>query len=69
MTRKTYSTVLEALADSGKACPTVMKIGGTTFEVHIHWNPDSHQTMLEQLMKLILNAEMEQAAEDADQVA
>ena len=46
-----------------------MKIGGTTFEVHTHWNPDGRQTMLEQLMKLILNADMKQIAEDPEQVA
>ena len=47
----------------------MMKIGGTTFEIHTHWNLDGRQTILEQLMKLILNADMEQIAEDPEQVA
>ena len=64
-----YDSVQGALNNPVQSAPTVMKIGGTTFEIHTHWNPEGRQTMLEQLMKLILNAEMEQAAEDADQVA
>ena len=36
--------------------PMVMKIGGTTYEVYTHWNPEGRQTFLEQISKLILNA-------------
>ena len=64
-----YNSVQEALNNPIQSMPTVMKIGGTTFEIYTHWNPDGRQTMLEQLMKLILNADMEQVAEDEEQVA
>ena len=64
-----YNSLQEALNNPVQSAPTVMKIGGTTFEIHTHWNPDGRQTMLEQLMTLILNADMEQNAEDPERVA
>ena len=64
-----YNSLQDALDNPYQSGPTVMKIGGTTFEVHTHWNPDGRQTILEQLMKLILNADMEQNAEDPERVA
>ena len=36
--------------------PMVMKIGGTTYEVYTHWNPEGRQTFLQQITKLILDA-------------
>ncbi len=57
MTEKTYATIREALEHPNLPGPTVMKIGGTTYEIHTHWNTDGRQTMLEQLMALILNAD------------
>ena len=57
MTEKTYTTVQDALNHPIQSSPTVMKIGGTTFEIHTHWNPDGRQTMLDQLMKLILEVD------------
>jgi len=60
---------MDDLTASVKPGPTVMKVGGTTFEVHTHWNTEGRQTLLEQLMKLILSAEMEKAATDEEQAA
>ena len=57
---KYYSSVREALAHPSNAGPTVLKIGGTIYEVHTHWNTDGRQTMLEQLTKLILAADMDE---------
>ena len=59
MAEKTYyATVREALEHPCNASPTLMKIGGTTYEVHTHWDTNGRQTMLEQLMKLILEVDM-----------
>ena len=69
MTEKCNSTLMYAPEYPTGSSTTMMKIGGTTFEIHTHWNPDGRQTILEQLMKLILNADMKQIAEDPEQVA
>ena len=36
--------------------PMVMKIGGTTYEVYTHWNPEGRQTFLQQITKLIMDS-------------
>jgi len=69
LTEKCNNTLADAPAYPTGRSSTVIKIGGTTFEIHTHWNLDGRQTMLEQLMTLILNADMEQVAEDEEQVA
>lgn len=49
--------------------PMVMKIGGTTYEVYTHWNPDGRQTFLEQITKLILNANIGEDVNQSNQSA
>ena len=54
----TKNFIMAPFYENPNGTTTLYKIGGTTYEVTVHFNPEGRETVLDQFKDLILNSEL-----------